>query len=61
MAADTAESILGKNLAGHAIVPLTLYEAQLAVVEAARTGGDVTATLARLDDVQRPAKQPKAA
>lgn len=61
MAASTAESVLGKSLAGHAIVPVALYEAQQAVIEAVRKGGDVSSALAALDTFQHPASQAKTA
>lgn len=53
MAAETAESILVERLAGYAIVPSALYTAQLAVIDAVRTGGDVAGMLEKLDAMRQ--------
>ena len=51
MAASTVEDVLSKHLEGLSLVPTVVHQAQLAVIDAVRNGGDVKAALAALDAV----------
>lgn len=54
MATEKAEQMITSALAGYAIVPVAVYEAQLAVVNALRQGQDTEPALAALDALTKP-------